>query len=233
MEIGYTQRHAQLSRFDHDARIQGTIQSQIPTRMPAKIPHVGGQSQVRRQSHENADWAGNVPQSNARKQYKQNAQVGSIQATEHGIVPNEDAELNEHNFNTRKHFENDIRYNGLNQQTPLSNAYQCGPGEDHSASQWKTTYQTDVENRGGTQKDQYLAGKGTNRGGKKMIKPEYMRGREFRAGFGQQQQQQHSGTGGSMYQNSKGNYRQTTSVRGGGGSLLAGIGSNILSEVRR
>ena len=146
------------------------------------------------------------------------AQATSIQATTRGIVPSDGAQLSEHNFNSRKHFQNDMRYTGLNQQTPLSNAYQCGPGEQHSASHWKTSYQTDIENRNGTQKDQYLAGKATNRGGKKRVTPAY----EFSA-----RTRSHGPQQGFNYTTAN----KVSSNRNR--SLLAGIGSAVLTEVSR
>lgn len=220
MEVSYLQRRAQLSRFDHDARIQEKLESNIPTSVPPPVPLLNPQTRPRRLSNEHADWAGNVPQANARKQFStHSAQATSIQPTPHGIVPSEDARLCEHNFNTRKHFKDDIRYRGLNQQTPISNAYQCGPGEDHSASHWKTSYQTDIENRGGTQKDQYLAGKGANRAGKKRITPAYEFSTRTKAHGSMQNSGYRSIADGGNRSNSR--------------SLLAGIGSAVLTEVSR
>jgi len=224
MEVSYMQRHAQLSRFDNDARITKQLVDRVPVTCPEPVPlkHTQVHSNITR-DHPDADWAGRVPQPNCKKVYNSHsAQKTSIIATENGILPNNEAKLSEHNFNTRKHFKDDLRFSGLNQETPHSNAYQAGPGEEHSASQWKTSYQTDIENRNGTQTDQYLAGKGPNRRGKKIITPAYeMAGRQNARGTQQMaMSNQPSISSGGM--------------RGGGNrSMLAGLGSSILSDVSR
>ena len=101
--------------------------------------------------------------------------------------------------------------------------YQTGPGCTHSASEWRTSNQDYLENRQGPVKDQYLEGKGLNRGGKKKITPAFEYNARSRAYGGGEV----GGRGGGQQQQSN----QSSMARGGGGrSILAGIGSSLLKD---
>jgi hypothetical protein len=219
MEKSYMQLQAELAQFDADARFMDKIESKIPRVCPQPIPVKNPQltTQISR-DNPNADWAGRVPQANRRKVYNSHtAQKTSIISTDHGFVPSSDAQLSEHDaIKAKKHFENDQRFHGLNQNTPISNVYQSCPGGEHSAASWKTSYQAEIENNGGTQMEQYLPGKGLNRKGKKQLTPAY----EYNARNGTH--------GGQMAATKSSNsYRGSRNSR----SMLAGLGGLVLGDI--
>jgi hypothetical protein len=232
MEVGYMQRFAAGARFDQDAQIKQNIMARMgPAEMPAPVPLKKVVQTTAYVNDPNADWGGNVPRRNVRKTYG-NAPVAasSVTFTEHGVAPAEHVNVCEHNPNVgaRRHYEDDMNFKGVDQQTPISNVYQTGPGSTHSAAEWRTSYQDGIENREATNADNWVEGKGSNRGGKKRVTPAY----EFNAkvrGYGPQAaavaHQQHQRGGNSS---------NFSAARGGGGrSILAGLGSSVLAEMRQ
>jgi hypothetical protein len=222
MEVGYMQRFAAGARFDQDAQIKDKIMARMgPAEMPAPVPLKKVQVQNSYANDPNADWGGNVPRRNVRKTYG-NAPIAasSVIYTENGVVPAEHVNVCEHNGAvSRRHYEDNMNFKGVDQQTPISNVYQTGPGSTHSAAEWRTSYQDGIENHKGTGAENWVEGKGGNRGGKKRVVPAYEHQAKSR-GYGAQ------GQGGGS--------RQFTAARGGGGrSILAGLGSSVLSEMRQ
>ena len=146
------QIQAENSRFDDYARRDREVGSgSAPVEVAPDAPHL--KETIFNPNDPNGDWGGNVARPNVRKQYGGGqVQKASLVVGSTGFAPGANAPVSDaYEQNTKKHFETDISYMGVQQPPqkgqdmgdgPLgTNVYQMGPGGRHDANDWQTSYQ--------------------------------------------------------------------------------------------